>query len=156
MNLKEAVQLIESSSQAMNRAYKRTVFDEFALVAMEDRNLYLVWYSGPRQDTFRATFIEDTAALQADAFSGFTREWHAGDFEFTASGIGSQSEAFLVTGSRQFLLCTNTKLSMREISHDPLWLGAQVPFADMAERFQRDPLVLEGPFTGPSLGRLHL
>jgi len=150
MTLDEATRLIASTADAMSRAYGRTVFDEFAIVARVGAKIFLVWYSGPRKETFQKTFHQDTAALRAEAQAWGTDRYHVGDFEFTPQGAGAQSEAFVVVGKELILVCTNTAMSMAEISKDRRWLEAQRPFVEMSERFRTDPLFVKSP-PGPEL-----
>jgi len=65
-----------------------------------------------------------------------------GDFEFARHGVGTGFEAFIVLGDGLYLICNNTVQSMDGITKDPLWLSAQVPFAEMSDRFRSDPLRL--------------
>ena len=66
------------------------------------------------------------------------------DFEFTRNGVGPAFESFMVVGDRMYLICNNTVQTMDAISRDPLWLGAQVPFVELSEKFRSDPLSLAG------------
>ena len=141
MTLAQAIELIETTHAAMSRDYKCAVFDEYAIVWRKGRKEYLVWYRGPREAEFIKTFGNDTAPLQAEAAAQPTRVYHIGDFQFTAEGHGSQSEAFVVVGDELRLVCGNTRLSMAEISQNRLWLAAQQHFVYMSERFAVDPLV---------------
>ncbi len=135
----------------MSRDYKRTLFDELALVAVIGKRRVLVWYDGPRRDQFIKSFGHHTSALDKEARSRFFGTHEPGDFEFTHEGEGSQSEAFLVLGPGLYLLCGNTRLTMSELAENPLWLVAQKHFVDMSERFRVHPLQLSSAPMGTEL-----
>jgi hypothetical protein len=65
-----------------------------------------------------------------------------GDFEFARHGVGLAFESFMAVGPGVFLICNNTVQSMDGITKDPLWLGAQVPFVELSDKFRADPLDL--------------
>ena len=60
-------------------------------------------------------------------------------------GIGTGFESFMVLGKDIFLICNNTVQSMDGIAQDPKWLGAQVPFVELSEKFRDHPLVFREP-----------
>ncbi|HRY48396.1 MAG TPA: hypothetical protein P5186_10140 [Candidatus Paceibacterota bacterium] len=153
MTIDEASQWVLTVSEAMNKAFKRTVFDEYAIVATLKGKACLVWYWGPRKDSFLSRFREDTAALKAASRARLFAEYGVGDFEFTFQGEGEKSEAFVVVGEGLYLFCNNTTQSMNEISRDPRWLSAQQHFAELSDRFRFDALVLDATLEGPELGR---
>ena len=70
-----------------------------------------------------------------------TDRYQTGDFEFTRHGVGTGFESFMVVGKGMYLICNNTVQSMDAISKDPLWIGAQVPFVELSDKFRSDPLV---------------
>jgi len=53
----------------------------------------------------------------------------------------------VVLGEGIYLICNNTKSSMEEITRDPKWLNAQVPFAELSEAVRPDPLTVSGDHT---------
>jgi hypothetical protein len=138
MTLDEAIALIKTTSGRMNELYKKVVFDEWAIVALVQRKALLLRYIGPRKDDFQSRFLDDTKELR-DKFRQNT--YNIGDFEFARHGHGTKSEAFVMIGDDIYLICNNTNLTMTDIAKDPLWLGAQVPFVEMSDRFRSAPLV---------------
>ncbi|MEY2465728.1 MAG: hypothetical protein QOD03_249, partial [Verrucomicrobiota bacterium] len=52
--------------------------------------------------------------------------------------------AFIVLGDGLYLICNNTDASMEDITKDPKWLNAQVPFAELSDKIGLDPLVVSG------------
>jgi hypothetical protein len=152
MTLADAIQLIQTVGEDMNKVFRRPVFDEYAIVAAVEGKAHLAWYAGPRKDRFLTGFRQDTAALKADSRSRTFAGYGIGDFEFTFEGEGEKSEAFVVVGDGLYLICGNTSMSMTEISQDPLWLSAQRHFAELSDRFRFNSLVLDQLLEGPSLG----
>ena len=137
MTLEQANQLIRTCADQMNTRYGRVVFDEWAIISLEDNKVRLLAYDGPRKDGFQSNFPSDVKALREGLLSGQNQ---AGDFEFTRHSVGTGFESFMVLGNDLFLICNNTVQSMDAIAKDPLWLGAQVPFVELSERVQADPV----------------
>jgi hypothetical protein len=137
MTLAEATSLIRSCVEQMNTRYRRTVFDEWAVVNLREGAGRVLSYHGPRRDDFHKNFARDLDALRQDIAS---RRFGVGDFEFARHGVGTKFEAFLVLGEGLYLICNNTGASMEEISRDPRWLGAQVPFVELSDRVRANPV----------------
>jgi hypothetical protein len=139
MTLDQATKLIESCAEQMNARYKKAVFDEWAIVSLVDNKGHLMAYRGPRREGFQKNFLTDVGALRAGLLNA---EYSVGDFEFERHGVGPAFESFMVVGRGIYLICNNTVQSMDAITKDPLWLGAQVPFVELSEKFRADPLEL--------------
>ncbi|HEV2395055.1 MAG TPA: hypothetical protein VG146_22115 [Verrucomicrobiae bacterium] len=139
MTLEQATSLIKGCAEQMNARYKKVVFDEWAIISLGERKGRVYAYIGPRKTGFQKNFLTDAGALRAGLLA---REGNAGDFEFARHGIGTGFESFMILGEGLFLICNNTVQSMDGITQDPLWLSAQVPFAELSEQFRSDPLVL--------------
>ncbi len=137
MNLEQAAKLTHACIEQMNARYQKPVFDEWAVVSLNDRKGHLLSYSGPRKDGFQRDFLSDAGSLRAALLS---RSYGVGDFEFNRHGVGPQHESFMVLGEAIYLICNNTARSMDDIAKDPLWLGAQVPFAELSDKVREDPL----------------
>ena len=138
MTLDQANQLVQACAGQMNARYREVVFDEWAIVQIAQSKGQLLAYTGPRRDDFLKSFASDLAELRAGLLSGTLG---VGDFEFTRHGIGTKSEAFLVLGQGIYLICNHTARTMDDITKNPLWLNAQISFAELAEKFCADPLV---------------
>lgn len=139
MKMDEANRAILACANKMNALYGRVVFDEWAVVSITDGKARLLNYSGPRSEGFQKNFSADAAELRKNTKGeAFT----VGDFEFTRHGVGTSFESFMVLGEGLFLICNNTSKTMDAISKEPTWLGAQVPFVDLSERFRASPLSL--------------
>jgi hypothetical protein len=139
MTLDQATKLIESCAGQMNARYQKIVFDEWAIVSLGAGKGRVLAYIGPRKEGFQQNFLTDVGALRDGLLNG---EYNVGDFEFARHGLGSAFESFMVLGEGLYLICNNTVQSMDVISKEPLWLGAQVPFVELSEEFQADPLVV--------------
>jgi len=139
MTLDQATKLIESCAEQMNARYKKVVFDEWAVVSLAGHKGRLLAYIGPRKEGFQENFLTDVGTLREGLLS---REYNVGDFEFARHGVGPAFESFMVVGEGIYLICNNTVQSMDAITQDPLWLGAQVPFVELSEKFRADPLDL--------------
>ena len=138
MTLDEANKLIRGCADRMNELYKKTVFDEWAIVSLVQHKARILAYLGPRKEDFQKNFATDVQDLRAELLSN---KHNIGDFEFSRHGFGTRLEAFLVVGDGLYLICNNTTQSMSGIAKDPLWLSAQVPFVEMSDLFRSDPLL---------------
>ena len=139
MTLDQATQLIKSCAEQMNARYKNVVFDEWAVISLAARKGRVLAYIGPRREGFQKNFYTDVGALREGLANG---EYNVGDFEFARHGVGPAFESFMAVGQGMYLICNNTVQSMDAITQDPLWLGAQVPFVELSDKFRADPLEL--------------
>ena len=139
MTLDQATKLIESCAGQMNARYKKVVFDEWAVVSLAAGKGRVLAYIGPRKEGFQKNFLTDVGALREGLLN---EKYSVGDFEFARHGVGSAFESFMVVGQGIYLICNNTVQSMDGITKDPLWLGAQVPFVELSEKFRADPLAV--------------
>jgi hypothetical protein len=140
MTLNQATELIKTCAAQMNARYQNVVFDEWAVVALEESKGQLLSYLGPRKMGFQKNFLVDAGTLRAGLLSDSRRS--PGDFEFSRDGVGTGFESFMVLGRGIFLICNNTVQSMDGITKDPRWLGAQVPFVELSDRVRENPVVL--------------
>jgi hypothetical protein len=139
MSLDEAVRHSETCARQMNDRYGKVVFDEWAVISLTRHKARVLAYSGPRNDEFLKNFTSDLGPLRAELLNS---EDNVGDYEFARNGTGTCFEAFMVLGKGIYLICNNTNSSMNEITRDPRWLNAQVPFAEFAEKVRCNPLAL--------------
>ncbi|HAV60837.1 MAG TPA: hypothetical protein DCY13_00535 [Verrucomicrobiales bacterium] len=137
MNLEKAIDAVRSSARRMNELYGRTVFDEWAIVSLLPNQGRVLDYSGPRANEFAASFKKDLATLRTSLLKG---EHQFGDHEFARHGQGSQFDAYMCIGEGVYLMCNNLYTTMDEITKDPRWLGAQVPFVELSELFHSSPV----------------
>ncbi len=131
MDLSEAMRAIRDCAAQMDAHYGRTVFDEWAVVSLQEPQPRVLGYVGPRHETFARNFSRDLGGLRASMLNG---KHQVGDFEFARQAEGMSFEAFMALGAGRYLICNNTQSSMKEIANDPRWLTAQVPFAELSER----------------------
>lgn len=144
MTLEEAIIQIKACAQQMDARYGRTVFDEWAVISLLENKARVLAYTGPRNDDFLKNFAKDLGVLRAELL---TENYGAGDFEFARHGIGTGFESFMVLGRALYLICNNTRESMETIAKNPRWLAAQVPFAELGEKFRPHPLTIVGDNT---------
>ena len=139
MTLENICGLIKMCAAQMNSRYGGVVFNEWVVVSLERNRARILNYVGPRNDDFLKHFVNDLGALRTSLLD---TSYGAGDFEFSRHGVGTGIEAFLVLGPGLYLICNNTMDSMDGITKDPRWLGAQVPFAELADRVRISPLAV--------------
>src|SRR5258708_15357706 len=144
MTLDEATKQIRVCEQKMNDLYGKVVFDEWVVISLAQQKARILFYVGPRNDDFLKNFASDLGSLRAELHDS---RYNIGDFEFSRHGVGTSFEAFVVLGEGIYLICNNTRASMDEITKDPKWLNAQVPFAELSEAVRPDPLVVSGDNT---------
>lgn len=137
MTVDDALHRIKKCSEQMNDRYGKVVFDEWAVVSLARNKGRILAYIGPRNDDFLKNFANDLGALRAELLDS---KYSVGDFEFARHGVGTGFEAFMVLGDGVYLICNNTRASMNDITKDPKWLNAQVPFAELSETIRANPL----------------
>ncbi len=137
MTLDEASFLIRACVDQMNARYAKTVFDEWAVVSLNDKPGRILAYYGPRKDDFQKNFASDLDALYEELTS---REFGVGDFEFARHAGGTHFDAFLVLGRGFYLICNNTRQSMDTIAKDARWLAAQIPFVELSDKVRANPI----------------
>jgi hypothetical protein len=139
MTLDEANKRVRGCAERMNKLYRKVVFDEWAIVSLEQQKAKILAYLGPRKEDFQKNFAADVRDLREE----LSNDQHTnGDFEFARHGVGTKVEAFMVVGDGLYLICNNTTQAMDAIAKDPLWLSAQVPFVELSDGFRSDPLAL--------------
>ncbi len=138
MTLEQAKKLVEACAGQMQARYKKTVFDEWAIISLADNKGRVLVYNGPRKEGFKQNFVDDAGSLRTGLMA---KEHNVGDFDFARHGVGTSFEAFMVLGEGIYLICNNTVQSMDSIAKDPLWLNAQVPFVELSDRIRQDPVV---------------
>jgi hypothetical protein len=141
MTLEDVLSLVKNCASQMNARYGGVVFDEWAIVSLMQNKARILSYAGPRNDDFLKNFARDLGSLRAELVGG---RYGSGDFEFSRHGVGTGFESFMVLGPGAYLICNNTHESMDSITRNPRWLGAQVPFAELAEKVRTSPLTVSG------------
>ncbi|MGO8763537.1 MAG: hypothetical protein ACLQSR_00195 [Limisphaerales bacterium] len=139
MTLEEAISQVKACAKQMDARYGKTVFDEWAIVSLAENKARVLFYTGPRNDDFLKNFAADIGALRKELHD---LKYGTGDFAFERHGIGTGFESFIVLGSGFYLICNNTRESMDVIAKDPRWLNAQVPFAELSDKFRPSPLAV--------------
>jgi hypothetical protein len=121
----------------MNARYTKTVFDEWAVMSLNDKPGRILVYHGPRKEDFQKNLASDLDALREELTS---REFGVGDFEFARHAGGTNFDAFLVLGRGIYLICNNTRQSMDAITKNPRWLAAQIPFVELSDKIRANPV----------------
>lgn len=137
MTLEEISGHITFCANKMDTLYGGVVFDEWVVVSMAENRAHVLFYTGPRPDGFLANFMKDLGSLRTELLGG---SYGVGDFEFSRHAVGTGSDAFLVLGQGNYLICNNTRESMDSIAKKSNWLNAQVPFVELAEKLRASPL----------------
>jgi hypothetical protein len=96
-------------AEEMNARYRDIVFDELAIVSIDDTQARTLSYEGPRKEAFSESFPKDSANLRATVRSS-GQHYDAGDFEFSHAGAGTGFEAFMMLGKGLCLGCANPAL----------------------------------------------
>lgn len=138
MNLEATIAITQSSLARMNSAYGRTVFDEWAILALLDNKARILYYQGPRKEAFQENFIADAREIRGELFRD---EYGHGDFFFDRHGSGTHFDGFMVLGEGLFLICNHTTETMERLTAAPKWLGAQKFFVELSEKLRSRPLV---------------
>jgi hypothetical protein len=139
MNLDEAIAAVETHLARMNALGRQVIFDEWALVTVFGGKARILHYSGPRREAMPSTLAEDLRPFARDLVRG---EHFIGHFDFSPSSQGRAFDAYVVVGEGCFLICNNTTHTMADIREHPEWRQAQLPFAELSERFSSDPLMV--------------
>jgi len=137
MTLDETIRLIRACAKEMSDRYGKSVFDEWAIVSLLQHQARILAYLGPRNDAFLKHFADDLGALRAELLNS---KYSLGDFEFARHGEGTKFEAFMVLGKGIYLICNNTHATMHDITKDPRWLDAQVPFTELSDKVRSSPV----------------
>lgn len=139
MNLETAVKFTKECCDKMNSLYGKVVFDEWVILSFSGEKETILAYSGPRREHFKQNFANDVKALRAEVRKN---KYHVGDFEFSRDAVGTHFDALIMIGADMFLICNSTNLSMSAIAKDSNWIMAQVPFAELTDKFRADALAL--------------
>ena len=139
MRLDQTTELIKTCAAQMDAQYGQVVFDEWAIISLTIPKGRVLAYIGPRKEGFQKNFRTDVGALRVGLLNP---KYSVGDFEFARHGVGPAFEAFMVMGRGIYLICNNTVQSMDSITAEPLWLGAQLPFVELSEKFRAEPVAL--------------
>ena len=137
MTLEQANKLVKSCAEQMQARYGKVVFNEWAIISLAEKKGHILAYVGPRREGFAKNFLEDAGSLRSGLL---TTEHDVGDYDFARHGVGTGFEAFMVLGKGIYLICNNTAESMDSLTKDPKWLGAQVPFVELSDKFRAEPL----------------
>jgi hypothetical protein len=137
MNLSDASSAIILALGRMNALYNKPVFDEWVLAKLASEQGAILFYQGPRAETYQRKFKEDIVPLRTEMEE---RHMAVGDFAFVPEASGTRFDACIRLGPASYLFCNNIEKSMAELRQNPLWLEAQKPFVALSAKFRTDPL----------------
>ena len=86
MTLDETTKQVTDCVGQMNSRYGKTVFDEWAILSLNQNKARILAYNGPRNDAFLKNFVDDLGALRAELLDS---KYSVGDFEFARHGVGT-------------------------------------------------------------------
>jgi hypothetical protein len=138
MTLDESVATVRSYLTRMDAAGGEVIFDEWALLTVFGGKARILHYHGPRREAMPSALAEDLGSFAHDLVVGGQDMGH---FEFSPTAAGRAFDAYVVVGEGAYLICNNTTRSMADIREHPNWKRAQVPFAELSERFRTNPLM---------------
>lgn len=139
MKLEAIIAAVQRDFGRMQKVYRRPIFDEWAIVRFTPAEDSILHYTGPRSEAIGEALASDLQALRGELAKG---RHLPGQFEFARAAAGTAADAFLALGEDVYLICNHTTKTMNEITADPLWTAAQVPFVDLSERIAADPIEL--------------
>lgn len=139
MNLAEAEKLIEESFTQIDRVYGSTVFDEWAIIALERTTTSFLFYRGPRKEVFLKNFGADLQLLTPQLTEDYN---HLGDLHFARHGSGTLFDAYLTVGLDVFVICNNTVSSLETITRTPRWLAVRAALVELADKFRHNPVIV--------------
>ncbi len=136
MTQEEAVKLIDSTLTKMQLAFGKPVFDEWMLFSLGLPRATILYYSGPREETFVDEFHRDVHLISEELGQ---EDYQPGHFYFSRDAVGSRYDCFMAAGSDTYVIFNNTELTMSDISAEPVWTQVQVFFAELSERLLANP-----------------
>ena len=136
MNFAAARQVIAHCREQMDTLYQKPVFDEWVLLLLERGAPKILFYQGPRPDSYQKRLHSDSAALAREMQDN---TYAVGDFEFAPDARGSRFDAAVRIGEHTYLWCNNTYGTINDLRQDVRWLKAQKPFVELTEKFRADP-----------------
>ena len=137
MDLDTACQHIHTTVERMRAAYLKTVFDEWAILAVPVKSGGVVAYRGPRAGVFRRSLATDAEPLRKITAG---KQFTEGDIEFVPDAADTCYDAFMKIGPTSYLVLNHTVKTMDEIRADAKWLGVQAVLFELSEKFRADPL----------------
>jgi hypothetical protein len=139
MNLNDAIFQIDSTLERIKSLYGEPMFDEWLIIDFREAQGKALYYSGPRTNEFDIKFRADM-----EGFKGlFTdHDYQPGNFEFARLSVSTRYDAAVTIAPRVYLVLNHTSKGMFQIRQKKEWSQALLPFLELADKFQRDPLKL--------------
>lgn len=138
MEAKSAAMIVNEKVAQINEMAEETIFDEWALVKIEDSQWKVLMFHSPRAEELKNQFKYDVSSLKLlDSY-----ETDIGEFSFSQEGFGTKFDAYLCAGENIFFLFNNTVKAASAITGDPSWEAAQTQFENLKELFIHHPIVV--------------
>jgi hypothetical protein len=137
MNLNDTIFKIEECLGQMNGLYGEPMFDEWLIADFKQSPGKALYYLGNRNSEFDGKFAADFDGLRGLLVN---HDYQPGNFEFARLSGGTRYDAIITIGARVYLVFNHTGKSMFQIRQNKAWVKAIVPFLELADKFQRDPL----------------
>lgn len=139
MKFNDAVFLIEATLERIKGLYGEPMFDEWLIIDFRGTQGTALYYAGPRRSEFDSRFHLDMEGLKGL----FTEhDYQSGNFEFAKLSVSTRYDAAITIAPRIYLIFNHTAKGMFQIRQKQGWINALVPFIELADKFQRDPLSL--------------
>jgi hypothetical protein len=137
MTFNDAIFRIEACLEQIKNLYGEPMFNEWLIADFRQGQGKALYYSGERTSEFDQKFpadFEGVRGLLAD------HDYQPGNFEFARLSGATRYDAVITIGPRVYLAFNHTEKSMFQIRQKETWVKALVPFFELADKFQRDPL----------------
>jgi hypothetical protein len=139
MNFNDALFRIEECLERMKGLYGEPMFNEWLIIDFREDQGKALYYSGPRSNEFDSKFRSDMDGLKGL----FTEhDYQPGNFEFARLSVSTRYDAVITIAPRIYLVFNHTTMGMFQIRQKQGWINALVPFLELADKFQRDPLAI--------------
>lgn len=137
MNFNDALFRVEGCLEQMKSLYGEPMFNEWLLADFRQGEGKALYYSGERNCEFESKFPSDFEGLIGLIA---THDYQPGNFEFARLSGSTRYDAAITVAPRVYLVLNHTEKSMFQIRQKKTWVKAMVPFLELADHFQRDPL----------------
>jgi len=139
MDFNNALFRIQECLERMKILYGEQMFDEWLIIDFREHQGKALYYSGPRSGEFDSKFRSEL-----DGLKGLLAEhdYQPGNFEFARLSVSTRYDAAITIAPRIYLVFNHTTKGMFQIRQNQGWINALVPFLELADKFQRDPLTV--------------
>ena len=136
MDAKVAAISVKEKVAKIKEIVGRNVFDEWAMIHIEENQWKVLAYQTVRTDGFKTNFKSDVSSLKSIDPS----TTQIGEFAFSNDGYGTKFDAYLYAGNNIFFLFNHTAKTAAEITSDPSWEKAEKQLEELRIQFVMDPV----------------